>query len=158
MTTPDHSEEWLDPIFDAVVSEFQACGWFDRVNRHEPKVAPGTGLTAAVWWQRTRPAPMQSGLNITTSVVDFVGRIYTNMLQEPADAIDPNMAKASSNIIRRFSEDFTLGGLIQRVDLLGAQGQALEAIAGYIEQSSLLYRAVTITIPCVVNNVWNQTE
>jgi hypothetical protein len=156
VTTPDASEAYVDEVFDAVVSHFQACGWFERINKHEPKASPGTGLTAAVWWQRTRPAPTQSGLDVTTAVIDFTGRIYTNMLQEPADMVDPNMAKASSNLIRRFTEDFTLDNLIKQIDVLGTAGVQLEAVAGYLELSGNLYRASTLTIPCIVNNVWNQ--
>lgn len=160
MTAPDSSEEWVDPIFDAVVSEAQACGYFDKVNLHEPKQAPGTGLTAGIWVQRIVPIGMISGLQESSALVVFFLRIYTNMYQEPVDLIDPNMLKAVSNLMRRFNDDFDFGGAIRNVDLFGITGTPLSAEFGYIpmETPAKLYRSATITIPCIVNDVWPQNQ
>lgn len=159
MTTPDYSESWIDPIMDGVVSEFQRSGYFQSVNGYEPKSSPSlNGLTAAVWAQRIIPAPLGSGLNSTTGIVLFFGRIYTNMISDPEDMIDPNMLKAASNMLRRFSADFTMDGLIKNVDLLGAHGVPLSVEFGYVQVNTTLYRAATIAIPCVVNDIWPQAE
>jgi hypothetical protein len=156
MTTPDASEEWLDPIFDAVVSDVQASGYFDRVNLHEPKVAPGYGLTAAVWVQRILAVGAISGLAVTAARLEFKIRLYTNMIMEPQDMIDPMMLKAVSNLIRRYHDDFDFSGAIRNVDLLGQTGDPLEAEFGYIEQDDKLYRTATISLACLVNDVWPQ--
>lgn len=158
MTAPDESEAWLDPIFDAVVSDAQASGYFDKVNTHEPKSAPGYGLTAAVWVQSIEAVGAISGLSITAARIVFMLRIYTNMLQEPQDMIDPMMLKAVSNLMRRYHDDFDFEGAIRNVDLLGQTGEPLKAEFGYIEVSEKLYRACTLTIPCLVNDVWPQSS
>jgi hypothetical protein len=158
MTTPDESEAWLDPILDAVVSDAQASGYFDRVNTHEPKRKPGRGLTAAVWVQNITPLPGISGLASTSARVLFILRIYSNMIKEPQDAIDPQLMKVVSNLMRRYHDDFDFGGAIRNVDLLGSQGVSLEATAGYLEQDNTMFRIMDITIPCLVNDVWPQVS
>jgi len=158
MTAPDESEAWLDPIFDAVVSDAQASGYFDKVNTHEPKSAPGYGLTAAVWVQSIASVGAISGLSITAARIVFMLRIYQNMLMEPQDMIDPMMLKACSNLMRRYHDDFDFQGAIRNVDLLGQTGDPLKAEFGYIEISEKLHRACTLTIPCLVNDVWPQSS
>lgn len=157
MVASSASEEWIDPIFDAVVSDAQASGYFDRVNQHEPKSAPGYGLTAAIWVQSITPTRI-SGLSSTSALVVFFLRIYTSMVQEPQDMIDPNMLKATSNLMRRYHDDFDFAGAIRNVDLLGQEGIPLFADFGYIDQDNRLFRVSTITIPCIVNDVWPQVS
>ena len=157
MTTPDSSESWIDDIIDAVVSDAQASGYFDKVNIHEPKRKPGTGLTAAVWVQAMDPLQGASSLVNTSARVLFLLRIYSNMLQEPQDMIDPNMMRAASNLIRRYHDDFDFAGAIRNVDCLGEFGVALSANAGYLDIDGTMFRVMDISIPCIVNDVWPQT-
>lgn len=157
MTTPTSSEQWLDDLLDAVVSDVQAAGYFRKVNSYEPKRPPADGLTAAVWPQSIDPIPLASGLAATSARVVFVVRIYTNMLAEPQDAIDPRMIRATSAIMRRYHDDFDFGGLIRNVDLGGMFGIALAADAGYLELGQKHWRIMDITVPCIVNDVWTQT-
>lgn len=150
------SEEWLDDILDAVVSDAQRSGYFDKVNTHEPKRSPGTGLKAAVWVQAIDPIPLASGLASTSARIVFMLRIYSNMLKEPQDAIDPEVMKAVSNLMRRYHDDFDFEGTIRNVDLLGSYGVALAAQSGYLEIDGANFRIMDITIPCLVNDVWPQ--
>lgn len=156
MTTPDQSEEWLDPIFDAVISDVQASGYFDKVNAYETKRRPLTKMTAAVWLQSIDPIALASGLASTSALIVFIVRMYMNMLREPQDGIDPLMAKATSNIMRRYHGDFDFGGVIRNVDLLGHFGTSLRAEAGYQEIDKVNFRVMDITVPCIVNDVWPQ--
>jgi len=158
MTTPDGSEAWLEDVFDAVVSDAQASGYFDKVNQHEPKRKPGNRLTAAVWLQSIEPIALASGLASTSGRIVFILRIYSNMLQEPQDMIDPNMARACSNLMRRYHDDFDFGGAIRNVDLLGQFGIALSAQSGYLELDNAMYRVMDIQIPCIVNDIWPQVQ
>ena len=146
----------IDTILNGVVSHNLASGWFERVNQYEPKNAPGHGLTAAIWSQAIDPLPQASGLNSTTSRVTFMERIYSNALQEPADMIDPNVIKATDVLMTAYSGDFTLGGTIRDVDLLGMYGTALRAQAGYVTINQTIYRCMDITLPLVVNDLWSQ--
>ena len=156
MTTPDASESWIDPIFDAVVSDAQMSGYFDKVNQHEPKRAPNTGVTCAIWVQSMEPIALISGLATTSGRIVFTLRMYSNMLKEPADAIDPNMMRAMSNLMRRYHDDFDFAGAIRNVDLLGAHGIPLSAVSGYLEIDKKEFRIVDLTIPCLINDIWPQ--
>lgn len=143
-------------ILNALVSHAQASGLFERVNTHEPKNAPGHGLTAAVWADRVEPARANSGLQATTARVVFQIRLFADMLQEPQDAIDPNVLTALDELLAAYSGDFDLGGMVRNVDLLGQAGTPLFAQAGYINVSGHLYRVMTISLPLIVNDAWEQ--
>lgn len=143
-------------IFDKVQSHAMQLGLFEQVNTHEPKSAPGKGLRCAIWVQQIGPLPAASGLAETSSRVEFSVRIFQSMLSEPMDAIDPAMLSAVDVLIGAYSGDFTLGGAIRDVDCLGAYGTPLSAQAGYINQDGKLFRVMTITLPCVVNDAWTQ--
>ncbi len=151
------NEDWIDPIFDAVVSVFQRTGYFDSVNAYEPKRKPGRGVRAAVWFQSMRGVGAISGLSATTALLVFVGRLYVNMLQD-SDEVDPNLMRAASNVMRELhgNYDFDLHPLVRNVDLLGETGTQLQADAGYLEQDRTKYRVIDILIPVIVNDVWDQ--
>lgn len=144
-------------IFAAAADHAYASGLFDRVTGHEPKSAPGSGLTAAFWLADLRPVPAESGLSLTTYRLVLSIRIYNPMLQEPQDGIDPAILTATSALVIGYSGDFTLGGLVKSVDLLGRAGEPLSGRAGYIEQDKKLYRAVVITLPLILNDLAEQS-
>jgi hypothetical protein len=148
----------VQDVFDQVESHALASGWFERVNTHEPKRNPGNGLTAAVWIQRVAPVPAGSGLAATTGRLELRTRIYSNMLQEPQDAIDPNILVAVDDLLDRYSGDFTLGGRVRNVDLLGAHGEGLGAIAGYVNIDGAMHRVMDIVLPLIINDIWSQSE
>lgn len=150
-------ETLVDDITNALVSHAASIGYFDQVNLHEPKAKPGYGITCAIWLQSIGPFPAGSGLRSTSGHLIFNVRAYTTMLQDPQDAIDPNVLKAVATLMAAFSADFTLGGIIRNVDLLGAYGTSLRANAGYVNLANTLYRVLTITVPMIVNDVWPQS-
>jgi hypothetical protein len=143
-------------IVEAIVSHAAASGHLDRVQGHEPKNAPGHGLSAAVWVQRLAPLALASGLAATSALLVVNVRLYSNMIQEPQDAIDPNLVAAVDALMGAYSGDFTLDGLVRNVDLLGAHGEGLSAQAGYLEQDKKMFRVVTLTVPLVISDVWVQ--
>ena len=142
-------------ILDAVVSHAMACGHFERVNQHEPENPPGAGLTAAVWADRVTPV-RSSGLASVSTLLVFNVRLFTSMQSDPADAIDPAMLAAVDTLCAAYAGDFTLGGLVRQVDLLGSAGQPLDIRAGYIPQDGALYRVLTISLPVIVNDLWTE--
>jgi hypothetical protein len=146
----------IEGILGAVVSHAMASGHFEKVNGHEPKAAPGKGLTAAVWVQAIAPVPRGSGLATTTGRIELRDRIYTPMVQEPQDAIDPAVLTATIDLMGAYSGDFTLDGRIRNVDLLGQAGVPLSAQAGYLNQDGRLFRVMDITLPLIVNDIWDQ--
>lgn len=142
-------------ILDSIQSHALASGLFEQVNGHEPKNAPGNGLTAAVWVQTIAPVS-SSGLALTSARFVFTLRIYSGFLQEPQDAIDPSIITAADVLMTAYSGDFQLGGDVRNIDLLGQTGTPLSAQAGYLNQDGKLFRVVDITLPVIVNDVWAQ--
>jgi hypothetical protein len=125
-------------ITDAIVSHAMASGRFEQVNGSEPQNPPSTGgLTAAVWVDRLTPQGAASGLNTVSAVLVYNVRIYASAMSLPSDAIDPDMLAAVD-------------------DLCGAYCESLDVRAGYLQQDGALYRVLTIALPVVVNDLWNE--
>jgi hypothetical protein len=143
-------------VLDSVVSHALALGIFEAVNVHEPKSAPGNGLWAAVWVQDIGPVPGGSGLGSTSARVEYTVRLYTNMLMEPQDAIDPALIGAVDTLMTAYSGDFDLNASVRCVDLLGQAGVPLSARAGYLTVDSKAYRIMDITLPLIINDAWSQ--
>lgn len=143
-------------ILNAVTSHALASGLFESVNGHEPKSAPGNGLTVAIWADLIEAHAAGSGLAVTAGRVVLNVRIYSSMLAEPQDAIDPAMVAAVDALFAAYCGDFELGGTVRNVDILGQAGTVLRAQAGYINQDSKLFRVMTITLPLIVNDAWEQ--
>lgn len=139
-----------------VESIAMATGQFRSVNFHEPKSAPGSGLRCAIWADTIEPIARASGLADTSGYVVVLARVYGNMLQKPEDEIDPRIMTAATVLVGAYSADFTLGGTVRNIDLLGAYGKTLGAQAGYITIGGSMYRVMTVTVPCVINDMWTQ--
>jgi hypothetical protein len=144
-------------VRDAAISHASASGYFDQVAGHEPKNAPGNGLSASFYLQNVRPVAARSGLSVTSVRVELEVRLLTPMLAEPQDDIDPNLLVAADALMRAWSGDFELSGAVAQVDLLGAHGTPLQGEAGYFNQDGKLFRGFVITLPVVVNDLWSQS-
>lgn len=146
----------VEAITDAVVSHALSSGWFENVNTHEPKSSPGHGITCAVWVQGVTPVRQRSTLSKTAGRVGMNVRIYSRMLQQPEDQIDPNILKATDTLFAAYNGDFTLDGLITAVDVLGAYGNPLSGQAGYLDVGQGMYRIFTIEVPLIIDDLWEQ--
>jgi hypothetical protein len=151
------TEEMVERVFDQVTSHAMASGLFERVTGHEPKSRnPATdGITCAIWVQKLTPI-QSSGLDTTSARLEFKLRIYTSMLAEPQDEIDPRVVRAVSTLMGIYASHFTLGGLVREVDLLAEHGPGLDSDAGYLKQGGQEYRVVDIRLPLIVNDLWPQ--
>jgi len=152
----------MDPqaLIDAITSIAASLGRFDRVAGHEPiRNPPGSGLTCASWLQSMRPAGRSSGLSCTSAVVTLQTRIFMNALADPQDSIDPKLLQATHELMTAYLADYTLGGLVRTIDVRGSEGVAVSCTAGYLEQGSptRLFRVMTITVPVIVNDLWEET-
>ncbi len=145
-----------DDLVDAIASHVLSLGVCDRVNKHEPKSAPGNGVSAGIWLQGIRPLPEASSLISTSGLVTVWCQLYGGMLKSPMDQIDPELAGAASTIIASISADFSLDGMIRDVDLLGEFSDGLKAEGGYLTIDHTMFRIFTLTIPCVINDMWEQ--
>jgi hypothetical protein len=143
-------------VLAAVESHALALGYFDRVNTHEPKSAPGNGVTCSIWVERINPVVGGSGLDSTTGRVELSERVQIPMLSEPQDTIDLRILVGIDALMAAYSANFTLGGLVRNVDLMGEFGDSLSAEAGYIEQDSRIYRVMHLTLPLIINDLYPQ--
>lgn len=140
----------------AAMSHAQALGLFEQVLGHEPVSAPGSGLIYAMWVSDIEPIPARSGLNSVSVRLELTGRVFMPADSEPQDDIDTTVTAAVNGLMREYCGDFTLGGTVANVDLLGAHGAKLRAKPGYTRFDSTTYRIATLTIPLVINNVWTE--
>lgn len=144
-------------IFAGVTSHAQALGVFDKVNGHEPKSAPSSGLVASFWVERLTPIQGRSGLNVTSALLVLSCRVQTTMLAEPADDIDPRILSAVDALMIAYSGDFDVHASVASADLLGSfWPNGLNARAGYLNQDNKLYRVMVVEIPLVINDAWVQ--
>jgi hypothetical protein len=143
-------------ILDALVSHAASSGYFDRVNAHEPKNAPGGGVTCSVVIGQLLPGRAQSGLATTTMVFTPKIRVQARADREPLDQLDTDLMTAAGVLFVAYCGDFTLDGLVRNVDIFGANGMPLSCQPGYLEQDKVLYRVAEMIVPLVINDVFDQ--
>ncbi len=144
-------------IYAQVVSHAKRLGVFERVLTHEPKAAPGHGLTCSIWLSSLEPVSLASGLAVTSLRLELSVRVYENFLAEPPDEIDKRLLNATAKLMASYSGDFELGGEAMEIDLLGTYGNGLRAEGGYLDQDKKIYRVVVITLPIIIADVLTQT-
>lgn len=148
----------INGITDALVSHAAALGLFERVNTFEPTNQPGNGLSCAVWVDTIQPLAEVSGLDATSAKLVFFVRFFKSMQTEPLDMLDPELVSATDTLMNAYSGDFDLTSTVKQVDLLGQHGTPLSGQAGYLNMDAKMYRVMTITLPLVCNDVWNQVS
>lgn len=131
-------------------------GRFDSVNKGQPDQQPGNGMSAAIWLNNIRPPRGQSGLAATSLVLVYNIRLFKPLTSFPQEQIETDMLEAVAALMASLTADFTLADGIRGIDLLGMSGSSLEAVAGYTEQDGVQYRVMTVTVPCIINDVWDQ--
>lgn len=141
-------------LVDVVASHAMGLGVFVKVNQHEPKTAPDNGVSAAIWVQSIGPA--ESGLASTSIRLVLTVRVFASFISEPQDAIDPAVVDAVDALMAAYSGDFQLSGLVRQIDLLGRGGEPLSARAGYLNQDNKIFRIMDVTLPLILNDVWQQ--
>ncbi len=109
-----------------------------------------------MWTQDLRPIPAVSGLAETAAKLDVTIQLAKRKDTPPLDLVDPQMVEALDALMAAYTGDFTLGGLVSWVDLLGAHGQPLQADAGFLTEDETLYRIYRINLPLVIAAMWTQ--
>lgn len=143
--------------FDKVKSIAAASGSLDSVIGHEPVHPFGNGVHGALWFRTLGPVPKDSGLKLTSGRLALTLRIYTQADVEP-DTIEGRLLAATDELLYLYSGDYSLGDTVRNIDLLGSAGAPLGAEAGWDAIGTVLFRTVTITIPIILNDVWEQTS
>lgn len=145
----------------ALASHAAKLGQFDSpVGLHEPRMRPTSDLHAALWLNSITPI-RASGLNTVSARVEWLLRMYTSGEQEPQDEIDAKVLTATDRLMSSLCGDFDLDdhlteGVVRMIDIFGAYGQGLNAAAGWARWSDGMSRVTTITIPVIVNDLWQE--
>lgn len=142
----------------ALADHARSSGLISPMLEHEPLSSPGSGVSGAVWFLTAGPARGASGLAATTALIVFQLRLYTPISAQPGDAIDPALTRALDWLMSAYHGDFTLTGAVREIDLLGQFGTPLSARSAYQTIGGDQYRVITITVPLVVNDAWQQAE
>ncbi len=143
-------------IISALETHAMSLGKFESVNLHEPKSAPGNGVTCAIWLSDYAASPLSSGMATTSIRAEWSVRIYHAAFTSTPDMIDPTVMEAVHDFCVALAGDFTLGGLVQSVDIMGRHGERVRARPGYQNIDGKIFRVMTILVPVIVDNVWDQ--
>lgn len=135
-------------------STLQKLGVFETVGG-ELTHMPGRGLRAAHWFQRGRAVGEASGLGAASVRVDAMVRMFGSVTTLPRDEIDEELYEALDVLGAAYASDFTLGGRVRNIDIFGAHGQEMGWEAAYLDVQDGTCRVVTVTLPVIVNDVWN---
>lgn len=146
-----------DALFDAAQSAAQKLGVFETVVLHEPKAAPQSLPALALWLGPVTPLGAASGLSATAVRVSLRGRIYVSDLQKPEDKIDGKLLGLTSALLGAFSGGFTLGGQVMEIDLLGMYGESMSGTPGYLNHDDKFFRVQELTLPLIIDNLWEQS-
>lgn len=146
----------LSAVWAALTSHAKELGVFERVNGHEARNTPGHGLSCDLMLGPLRPVPQQSGLATASAQLIFQARVYNPALKGPLDGLDQAVLRATGLLMGEYSGAFTLGGVVESVDVLGRHGTPLSAVPGWLDVAAVKYRVMTITVPLVINDVWNE--
>lgn len=142
---------------DRIASLAQSLGYFDQVMLHEPKNAPGKGLSLAVFGGEFTPV-QTSGLNSTSVRFVLNAQLRCSMTREPQDDIDLDLIEAADALCAEISGDFDLGAGVRSVDLLGQHGAGMGGAYGYIDQDGHKYRVLELQVPLLINDVFVQSS
>lgn len=144
-------------VITAAIDHLKQTGLFETVGDHESTSAPASGLAADVWVDTIKPLPPQSGLSVTSALLTLTVRIYLNAMP-PADGnLEQAIAGATDQLMIAYNAAFDFGGTVSWIDLLGEYSTALSATGGYVTIGGVFYRCMTITVPCVIDDVWPQS-
>lgn len=144
-------------VITAAIDHLVQTGLFESVQDHESTSAPTGGLTADVWVNRIGPIADQSGLNVTSALLTLTVRIYLNATPPASNGLEQAIAGAADALLIAYNKAFTFDGTVSWVDLLGEHGTPLSSVGGYVEIGGVPFRCMTITVPCVIDDVWPQS-
>jgi hypothetical protein len=146
------------PVLDAVRSHAQSTAAFNVLMSHEPKQAPGAGLTFACWLSAMDPIERASGLAVTSLRVELTVRVYMPFMGSDPDTVDTRVAHVTSALFAKYIADFDLFESADAVDIKGIYGDKLGMRGGFLNQDNKLFRVADIRIPLIFFDVYPEVE
>lgn len=139
-----------------LVDHAKKLGVFEVARTSEFKSAPPNGLCFALWVQRLGTSPDGSGLASTNALLRLTARIYFPMTHKPEAEIEGRVFSAASGYLGRINGDFTLGGTVRNIDLLGEVGDAPAFEGGYLAIDNKISRIADLNMQVIFNDSWEQ--
>lgn len=138
-------------VYAALESHAKAMNRFQDVNMQEPAGSPATGLYCTIVVGPIQPFAAGSGLRKTTGRIEFHVVVWSQAAKRQVDPVDPKVLSAALALMAAYNADFDLGGLIRNVDVMQVTG-----MPGWIEFSGSQCRAIDVTLPLVINDMFTQ--
>jgi hypothetical protein len=123
---------------------------------HEPVAAPAQVPAVALWGAAVEPVGAVSGLSEVSGRLTVTARIYAAKAQLMNDQAEALMLTLTCALLGGLAGAFTLGGTAMFIDLLGAHGQKLTAIPGYLDHGDTKFRVSEVTVPIIIDPLWTE--
>lgn len=144
-------------VRDALKSVFQSVGSIGDVLTSQGVAPPSNGVSAQIWAVPPfKLVPTRSGLADVSLLVTFNARLLIPLGTPPADDLDLSLLAAYSDVMNALVGGFTLNGEVEQLDLLGAYSGGLTTDPAYIEIGGAMFRCMTMTLPLVLDDVWDE--
>lgn len=139
-------------LFEAIRSMAKKLGIFSGdVITHDPEATPAAGrVWCSISLGPVKPVP-SSGLAAVSGEVTLMVHVWSFAMQKPLDNVDPGVLGATCALMGAFAGGFTLNGTVREVDLFG-----MHAEPGYTDFEGKEIRAMAITVPLVINDMFEE--
>jgi len=149
--TGNFGPDEISAIYAGLESHAKSLSIFQHVNTEEPQASPAGGIYCSIVFGELTPYAAASGLNSTTGRLSFHVVIWSQAAKRKYDPTDPKVIAAAAALMGAYSGDFTLNGAVKNVDLM-----QMTASGGWVEFGGSQCRAIDITLPLVVNDMFAQ--
>ena len=141
----------IKATLEQIATYLQKSGYFGQVTIGEPKAPPnGEKLAAAVFIRSTAVAQLTLNGTIESHVLTI--RIYRNMLKEPVDTIEFELAEAVSEVSNDLLGDVNLGDRVRAIDVGGIHAAPYRVDWGYVPVNQTMFRIADITFGLIVDD------
>lgn len=143
----------IKETLNVMKSHLLGTGLFSgNVQIGEPKTAPTSDLSATILMTRVRVAIVS--LTEAREIHEVRIRIYKNMIQDPQEKIEFDIANAASIIMSRLYTDFDLGETTNDIDVGGWYGTPINVEFGYVSigGDNKLYRIADIDFSIIIDS------
>jgi hypothetical protein len=151
----------FEELFSKLTSHAKSLGIFVQVEGgRDPAPKPVGGLAVVFWINDYRPPPAGSGVASTSMVLDMRASVFCPLGTGKRDAmaVEALVLYATHRLMKVLSNDFELDGLVRAIDLLGMTGEAMHADFGHLDYEDTWYRIGEITLPLIINDVYEQVR
>ena len=134
-----------------IATYLDRSGHFGTVMVGEPKAPPdGDKMAVAVFMRSVAVARLTLNGTIESHVVNI--RIYRNMLKEPVEQIEYEVAEAVSEVSNDLMGDLDLGARIRNIDVGGINSAPYRTDWGYADVGGTMCRVADIIFGLIVDD------